>query len=368
MAIDIGADLVLDDAPAVAAPATGTDPLFLLHSTVTARGSFNRADDVRATYPAATALQAMADAFFREGGRRLHLVPLTGTGPAYDLATNLATINTDEGPGQVVAPEVTTTGPAAVLAAWAFTTKRFYIGQSTDGASDATLSALGAAIRAAAGDGRFSCVQGDTILIPTTSGVGTREVPGSVVLAAILARIDVEAGNQNLAAAGLRSQLRYGVAVKAPRGEAARNTVAESGVNSFRQTASWVRHYSSRTCADLTKWPHWWDIGGTRTVMAYMAQVRPIVEDNMFPQLDGDYVSLATLEAALSAPAAALQAVGALFKSGTNPGYRVVCRAENNPVGDLAQGLVRAQVRLRTSPHGEHIITSLTRLPITMEV
>ncbi len=366
--VDIGADILFDDPPVALDAQTGTDPCFLLHSAVTARATFTRAADVKTAYPSASALVALADAYFGEGGLTLHMVPLTGTAPAYDLAAALALVEVDEGPGQVVAPEVTTTTSAALIAAWAFQTNRLYIANSTDGATDTVVNALGDALRGATGGGRFSCVQGDTITIPASSGTGTREVPGSIVLAGLIAACDLEFGNPNLAVAGRRGQLRYGLGVKAPRGKTARDDVAGHGVNSFRTVFGRTRHYSYRTCADLTLYPQWWDIGGTRTVMAFKAQAAPITEDSMFPQLDGDGVALATYGAALGSVAKGLQDVGALFKRGTSPGYRVTCDDTNNPVSALAKGQVRADVRLRTSPHGEHIITSLTKLPITVEV
>lgn len=367
--VDIGWDTVLQDPPAPLDARTGTDPLFLLHSDAQTRGTFRRAADVKAAYPSASALVAIADAFFGEGGRTLHLVPLTGTAPGDDLAANLQAIGADEGPGQVVAPEVTTTTSAAVLAEWAFTTNRVYIANASDGATDTTLKALGDAIRAANGGGRFACVQGDTVTIPGTGGSGTRDVPGSVVLAALIARSDLASGNPNLAVAGRNAQLSYGLGLKAaPRTRTARGDVAGHGVNSFSVVFGRVRHYAYRSCADPALFPHWWDLGGPRVVMAFKANAAPVTEDFMFPQLDGDGVTLATFAAALGGIAQDLQSLGALFKRGTAPGYRVVCDASNNPIESLARGEVRADVRLRTSPHGEHITTALVKLPITVEV
>lgn len=373
MPVTIGHELgIIPDAPADVLP-QATDPCFLLHSGVTAMATYTRASDARAAFAAVPAVLSLVDAYFGEGGAKLICVPLTGTAPAFNLATALALITDKHGPGQVVAPEVVTTAPAATIAEWAATGRvlRYYVANAADAATVSTLAALGAALRAANGAGRFCSVEADTLVIPGTAGGSTREVTASIVKAALHARRDRETGNPNDSAAGARGRCRYALGIKAERSNTDRDTLADSGVNTFKTVAlgGAPRAYGARTCANPATDPQWVAAGGSRTVMAYAARAENVREQvGMFMAVDGDGASLAALETALAAQAAELEAAGALYRRGTRHGYRIQCDMGNNTPADLAAGVVYVRTRIATGPHTEHILEQMIKLPITTEV
>lgn len=367
--IDIGQRLETVQEPPITTTQASTAPLFLIHSGAASVQTFTSREAAAATLSTSTPLVAMTDAFFAEGGGVVTVVPLTG---ATTVSDELALITDSMGPGQVVAPEVVTPAAAVTIADWAEQTGRFYIADAADGATDAALLALGDGIKAGSAKGRYASVEADTLIIPGRASSTTREVPASVVRAGILARNDRETGNPNLAPAGGTGMCRYAIGIKAEHSKTQRDALAASGVNTFKMVGPaggripWG--YGVRTCADLSVWPAWGQIGGTRTVMAYRAGADVEREGKMFMQIDGDGTSLAQLQTGLAAIAQKLQEVGALFKHGSQPGYRIECSWDTTSLQDAQDGRVRVVTRLRTSPSAETIIETFYKVPVTVEV
>lgn len=368
MPVTIGHEQIIQDVPILGADVASISPLVLIHSGATSKQTFTDPEAAAAALAASSSLVAMTDAFFGEGGGQVTVVPLTGTAPNYTLTTALNLVGNDLAGGQVAAPEVVTSTLQAQLSAWAWDTNRVYLADGADGATITVLNGLGDAIRASAGD-RAAAGESDTLIIPGRAGGPTREVPASVVTAGMIARTDRETGNPNLAVAGVRGQTRYAIGIKAERTTADRNSLADHGFNTYRRMRNGaIRRYGHRTTADPAKHPQWWDLGGCRTVMAYRASAEVAREDSMFAQLDGDGTNLAALETRLAARLKELQDVGALFKKGTQPGYRVRCDLTTTTVADIAAGRAYARTWLRTSPFAERITEYLAKIPITLEV
>lgn len=364
----IGTEItVVDELPAVAAP-TATDHLFLIHTAADTVVTVRSAADARTAFAGETELVALTDAFFGEGGARLTAVPLAagGDGSAQLLAA-LALVPADLGPGQVIAPEITVAAQMAALADWAYATNRIYIPDGPAGSTDAALTTLAAAL-AGSGGARFTAPEADRLVIPGLASGTTRTVPASVVKAALIARNDIATGNPNLAAAGLtNARCRYVLGIVNERGQTARDDLAEAGVNAFRTLyGQAIVPYGYRTVAGASL-PLWWDLSGSRTVMAVRAREAAVAERVQFGQIDAEGGFLAAYQTSLAAELKELQRLGALFGTGTVPGYRVEAGFAVNPRADLAAGRVRARIRLKTSPFAEHLDIAITRRPITAE-
>ena len=368
--VSIGVEIeIVEERRTLAAPVS-TDPLFLVHSDVPAAATYTDLGSARAAFTSAPDLVAIADAYFNEGGRVLHVAPVVMDGeepPAPDVAASLAAWPADMGPGQVVAPEFNTGPDMNTIAEWAWTTNRIYIGDGPAGANDAALQALVTPIRA--GDGaRFASLAADTLDIP---GGANRTVPASVVQAALMARNDIATGNPGLAAAGAPrgqrgdGECRYAIGITDERGEASRNTLAEYGVNCFRSVYGNVRNYGFRTCADLDDHPVWWDLSGSRTMMAIRAREAAVAEAHLFGQVDAAGAFLASYESSLARELSELQRIGAIFGTDTDPGYTVRAGWDVNPREDVAQGIVRAYITVRLATFAEQIHLSIVRRPIT---
>jgi len=366
--VTIGIEIeIIDELAPVVAP-TATDTLYLLHSGVTDPVTLVSAAEARDAFAGEAALIAMTDAYFAEGGAKLVAAPLD-EGSGSELAADLEAFPADLGPGQLVVPEVVTGAAMADLADWAYRTNRTYIGDGPDGADDGALTALAATVRASDG-ARFASVEADTLLVPGLASGTTRRVPASVVKAALIARSDIATLNPNLAAAGVNGQCRYVIGIDDERSETRRNALGEVGVNTFRTIfGQAIRAYGFRTTADLDDLPLWWDLSGSRTVMAVRARAAAVAEDHEFGQIDGGGAFLASYEAALARELKELQGLGALYaESASRPGYSVTAGREVNPPASLAQGIVRARIRLKTSPFAEHVIVSIVRRALTAEV
>lgn len=368
--LDIGVVVGVTDEPLPSVAPTATDTGFLLHSTSQV-GSPAGLTELRSPAQAAelfegeAAIIAAADAWFAEGGARLYVAPLDDTAP--DVTAALGMIGPEHGPGQLMAPEAVTTPDQVELADWAWLTNRFYIADGPDGATDAALITLREAVTASDG-GRFTAFEADTLLIPGAAAGVTREVPASVVVGALMARSDLATGNPNLAAAGVNGECRYVVGIKAERTHAQRNALGEEQVNTFRTVNQRTRHYGNRTAADLTTLPHWLDVSGARVIMAVRARELAVAESHAFGQIDGERKFFDQYEGGLRGELADLARVGAFYGTSDAPGYRVDVSAEVNPIESIMQGVVTAQVIVRTSMFAESLRVNIIRRALNQTV
>lgn len=365
--IDLGVELdITDDAPPSNSP-TATDTGFLLiaftgaapagvtelHSTVQAR----------ALWPDEDTVLAAVDAYFGVGGGRL-LVSALGV----DAMVGLNRFQPQYGPGQLIAPEVVVATEQVALRDWAWANNRVYIAQGADGATTTALTTQAEALISS--EGRNSMLEADILLIPGTAPGTTREVGASVVKAGLIARSDRVTGNPNLAAAGAHTPGAAGVAeyvlgVKNERDQNAQSTLARASVNSFRTVNGEVRSYGFWTLADTDLLPQWWDMSGSRTMMAIRAREGAVAEELLFGQVAADGAFLDRYKGALAGELAEFQRIGAIFGSDAAPGYRVDVSSAVNPLPNLAQGKVTAVIVAKTSPFAADLKLTLTRRAIT---
>lgn len=367
--LEVGVELdIIDEQQPVNAP-TATDTGFLLHSA-TGVGTpdlalVNSSAEAAAVYPNEASLLAEADAFFGEGGARLYVSKLD----AADVPSATARLSDDFGPGQLWAPEVNTAADVAPLADWAFAHNRVGLFNAADGATDAALTTLATALTATDG-GRFASLEADTLIIPGVAGGTTREASAAAVKAGMIARNDTATGNPNLAAAGItQGRAHYAIGIKAERTDASRQALAAAQVNTFKNVyGTTLASYGFLTLADLDTLPHWWDLSGSRTVMAIRAKEAAVAEEFMFGEVDGSGAFLTRYEGALRGELAAMQRLGAIYGNDNSPGYRVDVSAVVNPVTQLALGRVTATITVRTSPHARSLVIHIIRRRLDQEV
>jgi hypothetical protein len=374
-AIMIGPDVEVIDEPTGGQVPTATDPLFLLHTVdagspqgvnkVTSKGQG------REEYAGSPALVTELDTYFEEGGGVAYVSPLAA---ADDPTTALDTLDSSLGPGQIVATEIVDPVDQTAIAEWGWTNNRFYIANAADGAADTALDATRDAIGAgAAGHGRYAGVEADTLLVPGVAGGMTRDVAASIVRAAHMARSDILTGNPNLTAAGQHTPnaagvCRYVVGIKAERTQAQRDALAATQINTYRNVYGRIMGYGYRAASDLALLPAWWDISGSRTIMAARARELGVAERMMFGQVTADGAFLDKYAGDLSGELADLQRLGALFGTATAKGYSVRAGFAENPLTELQAGRVVAEVKLKTSPFAESLKVNIIRRAITQEV
>lgn len=367
--LEIGVELdIIDEQQPVNAP-TATDTGFLLHSVAgTGLPDFallNSPAEASAVFANESSLLAEADAFFGEGGAKLYVSKLD---PAA-VPTSVARFSDDLGPGQLWAPEVNTATPLGVLAQWCFDHNKIGLFNGTDGATDTVLTTLATSLSSNPG-GRFCSLEADTLLIPGVAGGTAREVSAAAVKAGLIARNDTATGNPNLAAAGItQGRCRYAIGLKAERTDASRQALAAAQVNTFKNVyGTTLASYGFLTLADLDVLPHWWDLSGSRTVMAIRALEAAVAEEFMFGEVDGSGAFLTRYEGALRGELAALQRLGAIYGNDNSPGYRVDVSSTVNPVTQLALGRVTATITVRTSPHARSLRIHIIRRRLDQEV
>jgi hypothetical protein len=222
-------------------------------------------------------------------------------------------------------------------------------------------------------NGRNTGIWGDTLLIPGVAPGSTREVAASVVAAALAGRSDRVTGNPNLAAAGNHTpgaagQADYVVGIKAERPMDEIKRLARAQVNSFRTVNNRVRNYGWWTLADLEVLPHWWDLSGSRTMMALRAEEQAVAEEMMFGQVDATKAFQDRYQGALSGVCARYQRIGAIYGSALKPGYNVTVLSGADALPNLARGAVQAQITVMTSYPAVELDLTITRRAITDSV
>jgi hypothetical protein len=355
-----GFDTFVVDDPNTGVAATATDTLYLLSAsaaapaTPTVKKKPDTGDDT---------LDAQLRAYFALGGTSVYLQGYGDGTPLPLLADAVAQL--PAGPGQVVAPEaVTSADLISVAGAWQ--RGKVALLQPASTATDAQVETLAAAIIAGT-DARGAGLFDDYILMPSLTG-GTDLIPLSLIVAGLAARNDRLFKNPNLAAAGVQGRIDGALGINDPKDDTRRAALRDAQVNTAKDVWGSLRNYGFRTLADLDVIPHWWDLSGSRTVMAYRAKAAAIDEDFVFGQIDGQGSMLARYEGRLRAAAKELYDAGALFGATPDEAYRVDVGESVNPTEELAAGEVKAQVYLKTSPFAEHLVTNITRRAITATV
>lgn len=364
-----GVEVVVVDEPALGPGApTDTSTAFLITSDANAPATptlLTSPTQTRTDFPTATTMWGETDVIFKEGLTQFGAPKiyaqklLSGT---TGLQDTLDLLVKELGPGQVVAPPVVTADDIAIVAQWAFDTNRVYFANGPTGASDSALITIADAV-ADSGYGRNTALFADDAIIPGI-GVATRTVPWSCVAAGLVARNDLNTGNPGLAAAGDQGICVYTLGVSAERSNAAMTSLNSHQINVARAPYSGpIRTYGWRTLANLTNQPHWWDMSGARVVMDIRANALAVSEHVLFAQIDGNGELISRWNGLLTKRLLELCRVNALFGP-PNTAFTVDTGPNFNPIETIAQGILRAGIKVKTSPFAEQIDISLTRLPL----
>lgn len=361
-----GVDTFVIDESLTGAAATATDTLYLLSpdgpATPTATTSADTGKPI---------LDAQIRAYFTDGGKAITLQGYDAVvGVLPSLAEAIALL--PPGPGQVVAPEVVTSPEQITIAGDSWERNKVALLNGPSTATDTDLTTLATAIVAGA-DARGAALFADVAQYPGLTPLTTDDVPWSITVAALIARNDRLTGNPNLAAAGKRG-ISSAIGVTNLRNDTQRTALNTGQVNTAKDVFGSLRNYGFRTLADLDTLPHWWDLSGSRTVMAFRARAAAIDEDFVFDQVDGGGGMIGRYESRLRDALKDLYDIGALYGKTPDDAYRVDTGDLSdpndpiNPLENLAQGEVAAKVYLRTSPYAEHVTTTIVRRAITAAV
>jgi hypothetical protein len=171
----------------------------------------------------------------------------------------------------------------------------------------------------------------DWLTIPGIAAGTTRSAAGSVVMGGLIARSDRNTGNPNLAAAGSTR--------RAPRASSTTRSASRRSGRSrrrrrwrrtrstrFRTVNNQVRSYGFWTLADLDVLPQWWDMSGSRTMMAIRAREGAVAEELLFGQIAADGAFLDRYKGALAGELAEFQRIGAVYGTAESRATASTCR------------------------------------------
>lgn len=310
-------------------------------------------------------------------------VTLSATGPSTDLpdalaATNLAGGDDDRGSivasdyigllpnfdlalgsGQVAVPGNTTQTVQEALLDHASTFNRVALLDAPD--TDVATSLVSAAsLLSAHENARYGGMFGPRALIPGYITGTTREMPWTVLQAAMIARLR----NPNEPAAGVAGESRLAVAAKHEFTDEDRELMNEAGVNIARPLYGAVRTYGYRTLVNPTDFPEWVQFSTARIVMAIKARADIIGERHMFKQLDGRKITISAFHGELAAMLSGFYEQGALYGSQADEAYSVDTGNQVNTPTSIANGELNANLLVRTSPFGEQVNIWIVKVPL----
>lgn len=357
-----GVDTYIIDQPISARQAAETDTLYLLSSQT---GAPATPTEFLKGNSGVAALDTQLRAYFEAGGGRAVVQGYSGANPA--LADALALL--PAGPGQVVAPEAVASADIITIAGAAWSANKVYLANGAASSTDSAITTLAQAVIAGATDGfRGTGMWVDTGRHSPITGNTPDNVPYTLTVAGLIAAQDRQTGNPNMVPGGVNG---YGpgsfLGVVDARTGARRTTLSAAGiqVNCAAAADRGTTNYGFRTLANLTAMPHWWDFSGSRTVMALRARLAAVDEQFMFAQIDGQGQTIARYGSECKRVCAELYQAGALFGVSQGDAFQVDVGPAINPVAQLQAGVLTAQVRAKVSPFAEHIVTNISRRPLT---
>lgn len=369
-----GVTLTVVDEPVVAGAPTDTSTAFLLTTDADAPATPTRietVDQARDILADADTARLHTETILREsqtGTGAADVIVLQVGGGVGGLQAALDLLGPSYGPGQVVVPESITAADHAVIAEWAFSSNRVALLNGPTAATTAQLQTLAQAT-IDTGDGRNASLWADTAIVPGTANT-THQVPWAVVQAGIIARNDIGTptnpeGNPGQPAAGDNGIAQWATGLLAERDDTDTSILNAGQVNVARaQYGGAPRAYGYRTLADLDVLGYWWDLSGARVVMDVRAHSLAASERIVFGQIDAGGHLQAKWHGLLAARCLELLRIGALFGDETTA-FRVETGPALNPVSDLQDGVLRAEVRLKTSPFAEDVQLTIVRQPLT---
>ena len=293
-----------------------------------------------------------------------------------DWQNALNAIDPIYGWGQVAAPgRTSTTGQQQVLL-HGLANSRFALLDGTDTSSDATIEAQAAALYGTVDSNgnlarRWGQLYAPWDRIPGLTPYTYRTVPPSARAAAAYAQVD-QLGNPNQANAGRHGVAQFVQDLSQPNWTATqRAALNNAGVTiSRRRFGGVIAIYGMRTLADPVGDQNWSMAPNVRAVMWFAANAFIVGEAHNFDTIDPFGHELAAYQGDLIGLGAVLNKAGALWCPSKNlsDAITVDVGPSANPTQQLAQGIVRANVKLRLSPTPEQVQVAIIKYPMTQAI
>lgn len=337
-----------------------------------------------------------ADAFFREGGSNLYVASTTydpdddssnggsplGEGetrkrkaPAAGRAADAAGIDgalgalvRQLGPGQVFLADPAVGKVKAnqsKLLAHAAATNRVAILSPDDGTA-AELATAGKALQTET-NASYGALFAPSAIVPGVVAATSRKVPYAAIQAGIIGRND-RMFNPNVAAAGTNGQALYTLDIADRFTDLEYQTINEASCNMARVIYGGVRTYGFRSCVDWVGDNAWNSFGYSRLRMGIVARAQAIGEEYVFSQIDGRGLTLSRFAGELSSMLGEYYAVDALYGATPEDAFDVDVGPAVNTPETIANGELRAVLRVRMSPFAEKVVIEIVKVATTQSV
>jgi hypothetical protein len=308
------------------------------------------------------------DAFFREGGQKA-VVQRYGSSPTTTLAAGIALLSADLGGGQIAAPyETPGSGTFTALHDAAIATDRFALYDAAVG--DDTAAELTTIAGGLPANDEYGMFAGQWASIPAPAGViggSARQVQGSAITAALIARADA-LGNPNRAAAGRDFPIQYATGFVYLPTDDDRETLLNAGINTFADKYGVLQLYGFQTKLAANDDNPFWQANAARARMWLVHQAKQVGENYMFRPLDGQGKLQRSLKTDLDAVCLRLYGVDGLYGETPQEAFAVTTGASVNTEGTVAQGELHGVVEARFSLHVKSVQIELVSVPITGRV
>ena len=315
------------------------------------------------------ALYDAAEFFFKEGGSELFV---SRTADALDpaLTSALAAFTKDLGPGQVSAPGRTAGAQHLLLANHARDNNRIAILDAPNTAVVATLTAAATIAGITAEAERYASLFAPFITVPGLTPGTTRTIAPSAIVAGIMARNDAEGVSQNQPSAGVLGESIQASGVAQAFADADRTTLNVNGVNLLRLIYGGVRVYGYRTLSDPSNATesNWLNLSNARLFMKIQAELDEVAERFVFREIDGRGLTINEYGGELTGVLLPYWQRGSLYGLTPEEAFRVDVGPTVNTETTIANGELRANVALRTSPFAEEVVLEIVKTRITEAV
>jgi hypothetical protein len=277
------------------------------------------------------------------------------------IAAALAAFPYAMGPGQVLAPGLTSTDVHEAVLAHCDATRRVALLDAPDTATAGLFTAVEALYEA---EGvRYASLWAPWALYPGEVGPTVLTVPWSPIEAALISINDRSSGNPNDAAAGVAGISRLAIGLSQFITDEDREALNYAGVDLAQIRYGQVRAYGYRTAAGPLE-PNWTWFGNARVITSLAHECDAEAEKYVLRQVDGRRVIFAKLEADLRGVCKRYYDLGALFGETPQDAFAVDTGVTINTVDTIKNGEVHAIVRVKCSPTAEWVQIAITKVPI----
>lgn len=316
-------------------------------------------DYVRLTGPAGGVLPAAGTVATLVGGTA------GSAAVAADYDTALARFDHAFGPGQVLAPGLTTATTQKSVLAHCNTNKRCALLDLPDSSDPLVLYAAIDALATTPGI-RMASAWAPWATYPADTPPAIVTVPYSAVEAGIISRND-RAGNPNVPAAGANGVAALAIGLSQTYTDAQREALNNYGVDLAKIVYGDVRSYGYRTAAGPTD-VNWLWFGNSRTVMAIGFECEAVGESYVLQQIDGRGQIFSRLNKDLAGVCAKYYDMGALYGESPEEAFDIDTGPGVNSIDTIKRGEIHAIVKVKTSPAAEWVVIEIVKVPVDRAV